>query len=413
MASLSILALQTTTGWFLGLMDSVFHLLRLLPFRPKFFREGWGRDLQAVYGKQEELLNDLQRNGGADCCLRANKIEWEDPTLMQGGVSLRKGTFRSPCADLLPPSSKYCQFYEVSPNSSHQHETKQRNGDDRAHHHDDDDDDEPRVYVILLPATGEMGKRARLETAKYLATTHGWCSLIVTAPFYASRKPASQRLFFLDTVSDLQLQSLAVMFEAATLATHFLSSYAGSYVCISGFSWGGAMSACATTLALLGAGAGGDGGSIRDDDRNLPLQDRIACVPYVGSASPAVLVDGILEQSIDWNMLKGDGREQLWREFYKTQLTTLSSRLPDAAVRKAALCHAVVATHDQFITQRYVDEFLVQLSTMSHQVSTQRLPGGHITAMLARPWVQRNAIVAAIKELTMGKLVSSSKLKAF
>jgi hypothetical protein len=74
------------------------------------------------------------------------------------------------------------------------------------------------VYVVLLPGKGEMIKSSCVKLARKQAILCDYSTpLIGTAPFFASRRPRSQNLFFTKTVSDqlLQVQSLAIINEEA------------------------------------------------------------------------------------------------------------------------------------------------------------------------------------------------------
>lgn len=179
--------------------------------------------------------------------------------------------------------------------------------------------DKPGVFIVMLPATGEVYLSTRLRMARRLAQKFGWSSIIMTAPYYGVRKPKSQTLFFIDSVKDVLLQSQAIVEESAALSLYLLKKknkkgILDSKVYFSGFSYGGAMASCASTFALA---TGGDG-------------RRLACASYVGSASPVCLVDGVLESSIDWSALKPkhdvnerqvETHAKLYKIFNETQLS--------------------------------------------------------------------------------------------
>jgi len=360
---------QQALGWFLGLADYSFKLLQFLPTFPKFFSKGWG-NTQAVLHKHDMLLQQVQQNGAAFLSSKI-ELEWDKDTVekVAKGVTMQKASFESPCADLLPVETKRCQFDIVRPS----HNNNNNNNNNTKH---------PPVYVFMLPATGEEGKRTRLQLAKYLAQQFGWSSVILTAPYYAARKPATQRLYFLNTVADFKLQTFAIAWEAAALATYFVKQQ-NALVCISGFSWGGAAAAAASAIALH-AGIG----------------HSMACVPYVGCSSLAVLVDGIFKDSVDYAAFSNTSsiRRELWRFLYTTQLTTFSERLP-LTTPKAAVCVAITATHDKFIQQHYSHEMVKQLPTFVKKLTVRALAGGHMMAMFLRPWIHRDAILEAVKEL--------------
>jgi hypothetical protein len=362
----------------LGLVDHVFSFLRILgPARPKFFSKGWGKlavpqKVQTAFLKQ--LLAEKNEKIPTAIQLKSDQITW-GKTTEEVSIKIQQASFVSPAANHLPEESKDCRFLMVRPTN-------------KALKKD--------VYVVMLPATGEMGKSTRLNMARFYAKEYGWSSIIITAPFYAARKPSQQKLFLIDTVSDLLLQSIAITQEAACLICYYLQQSSQTKVCVTGFSWGGAMASTSTAAALLG---GADG-------------CRIACVPYVGSASPVCLADGILETSIDWKALKESKdipdfqvRHQLFDEFNKAQLSVITDYLKPLGKERStsvAVVRAVAMCNDYFIRQRHVDSFLVQLRDLSldcRQMTVRWLPGGHVLAALLRPYCHRNAVVDAMQAL--------------
>jgi hypothetical protein len=139
---------------------------------------------------------------------------------------------------------------------------------------------------------------------------------------------------------------------------------------------------------------------------------RIACVPYVGSASPVCLADGILEASIDWKALKENKdtpdyqvRHRLFDEFNKAQLSVITEYLKPLGKERStsvAVLRVVAMCDDYFIRRRHVDSFLVQLRDLSldgRRMIVRWLPGGHVLAALLRPYCHRNAVVDAMQTL--------------
>jgi hypothetical protein len=359
-------------GWVLGILDASFAVLNWVgkTFRvsPKYFSAGWG-NLKAVYQLQDEILQDLQA-GKTQLLDIQNKLLWSKES-SSSTVTIQQGVFTSPCSLLLPEESKLARFHLVTPvnQNNEQHQGQEQ------------------TYVIMLPATGEMGKSARLAMAKQLAHQYGWSSIIVTAPYYAARRPKGQRLFFLNYVSDVVLQSISISLESAAIARYLLHKSPNIRICFTGFSWGGAMTAVSSALTLLADPGHGD---------------RIVAVPYVGSASPVCLADGVLETAMDWKGLHRDRphvseqtiRQALYDELNKTQLTTVTQYLGNGD--RISHVNAVVSSDDRFIKSRYHREFVTQLQGLGKVVDTKVLVGGHITAALVRPTMQRNAIVKAL-----------------
>lgn len=364
-------------SWLLGSVDKSIGLVRwMLPqrARPKFFADGWGK-YELAFGAQDEMLSMLKSSDKRNRFrteLENGSIQWSQP-VVKSSISVTSGAFPSPVAHLLPDKAKLCRFYYVQPIIEEKRKT---------------------VTIIMLPGTGEAGKGDRLKMATQLADECGWSSIIVTAPYYAARKPDNQTAFFVRTVEDLLLQSVAIMQEAAILASYFLHRSEQQRVCITGFSWGAAMASGAAAVALTTAH--------KDAGR------RLACVPYVGCSSPSILVSGVLESSIDWTALQqkpnephGETHAQALEVLGRFHLSPLNDAVQSQNKSIAAL-HIVNMQHDYFIPQRFSREFTAELGRMTSDTSNraaQVLPGGHVVAMLVRPWYQKRAIVDAVHAL--------------
>ena len=162
------------------------------------------------------------------------------------------------------------------------------------------------------------------------------------------------------------------------------------------------MTACATSIALL---TGCDG-------------KRLACVPYVGSATPAVLPDGILESSIDWEALKenhdepiSDVRQRLSSTFIKFNLDKVTALVEDTRLvagntREFSLgsLKVVAMHHDHIIRHSWAKDLISLLmnrlsSSATTKFPAQWLPGGHVMAALYKHRVQTNAIIEAVEGL--------------
>ena len=387
---------------------------------PKFFHHGWG-DLTVAYDAQETFLQRLEQDDLSTITLSNDQIKFTEPTVVSGSktVTIREGQFESPLAYLLPTESKKSLFYVVEPSSSTSSSSSSKPKDD--------------LYVVMMPATGEQGKRERLQVATELATKYGWKSIIVIAPFYGRRKPksSSQRLFFLNTVSDALVQSIAVVQETTAITRYFLNKSSSNNssnprkVVLTGFSWGSAMSSLITTSLLM---SGIDG-------------RRIGHVPYVGSASPGVFVGGVLKNGIDWDALLIDTMERkffpnvtsipeleavMGHELNKTQLVDFIDRYQ----RKLSMMTPNDVSHDHpkklngyhqpypsivrmfcmkndgFITPPYsrvyinhIEQLVQQAPASGHHPRSQCdyrmewLSGGHVVAAMLRPFYQKRAII--------------------
>ncbi len=284
-----------------------------------------------------------------------------------------------------------------------------------------------------------MGKRDRLNMATTLATRHGWCSIIVTAPLYGARKPPLQQSWFIDTVSDYLLQSQAMMEEAAALMLYCLqlsspASHKQPHVCLTGFSWGAAMAGCASCIALLPLVG-----------TTSTASTRIACVSYMGSSTPAVLSDGLLQDMIDWPALMGstssphhhhhqehhsggvdtcpttmaddelleEAKKKLHSVFQDFNLTELLEMLqkrrqnapqPSRSNGCLGALQVVAMQHDHFIRRPWSEAFIADMNQLVHVPTTTQFPvqwlmGGHVVAALVRSRYQTRAIETAVQAL--------------
>mmetsp|Transcript_19496 Transcript_19496/g.46216 ORF Transcript_19496/g.46216 Transcript_19496/m.46216 type:complete len:290 (+) Transcript_19496:259-1128(+) len=286
--------------------------------------------------------------------------------------------------DALPKESMYSKFLLVEPLKKDKEASKTNNG-------------KPKVYVLMLPATGEMGASVRLNMAKTLAIEHGYSSVILTAPYYGERKPKNQTLFFLSSVRDILIQAQGIIEESAAVAVFLLKQSPNNTVLFTGFSFGAAMSSIACSFALK---AGMDG-------------SRLGAALYVGCASPCVLSDGVLEDGIAWEALRGrrggeeptasneshkTTRKVLFEELYKTQLENIKP--PEG--NDAAIVQGNSMEHDHFIKVKYAREFEQQVQATSQQdYQVEWLPGGHVFAALARPLLHKKLIVDTCSKIRM------------
>ena len=166
-------------SWSLGLLDQLFRLMNwvLGSSRPKFFSKGRG-DLESCHQQRRGLLEALanaDKNGiPKKYRLEAKDITWTTQS-QDAVVKTTKGQFLSPLAEFLPEESTMAQFLLVEPSTPKSSATVEK---------------DDRVFVIMLPATGEMGKGTRLALARTLAKEYGWSSVILTAAYYGKRKPS-------------------------------------------------------------------------------------------------------------------------------------------------------------------------------------------------------------------------------
>jgi hypothetical protein len=395
-------------SWLLGQLDLLAYLVGLV-CRPRFLHDGWG-DLNRP--QEEQLKLEQQMLDGSPGIDLDSMIEWElgHVKTLEEGILTCRGSFLSLVSTSLPDEVKWCSFLAVSPGGELWEVGK-----------------EPQCVVIMLSATGEQSSFFRMKQALYLARTRGWSSLIVTAPFYAGRRPKGQVGHFLRTVEHILLQSLAAMSEAALLATWATKRFKRCSVCITGYSWGGAMAGIAGMMA------------VRWSER----PSAIAAVPYVGCSSPAVLVDGIMSADICWEALRkgsaagrygaltlptSEGGESLevTRARLLQCLDSMRSPLleqfvlpvplkggspsvlsaPSVSVpsvpRSLGAVHVVTCHHDLIITKKYSTQLTDSMSRCcsADRLTVQWCSGGHVLAFLRRQSIQVNAILSAVDRVS-------------
>jgi hypothetical protein len=321
-------------------------------------------------------------------------------------VVMREGTARSPCADVLRDEavSTVRVLCVTDAEAALPWEAEAEASPAAA--------PKPSTLVVLLPATGEQGYGERIAIAKRLIrgappSSPVTCFLLM-APYYASRRPAGQRGHYTRFVAEYVAQSLAIMVEGACLIALANTLGAPSAKLVSsGFSWGGAMAGAAGILAtsLLPPGVS---------------STRLCVVPYVGSASPAPLVDGILSGDVSWAALARDmrsvseARDRLRTLLYGTTVRRFTDVLPPGPSPHGHHIAAVVAVgmlDDHFVPPR----FSVELSSALFSVCAGGgrkgegegkgkgrevwYGGGHVAAAIHKTERQSQAIVEALGEL--------------
>ena len=129
----------------------------------------------------------------------------------------------------------------------------------------------------------------------------------------------------------------------------------------------------------------------------------ITVAPYAGSATPTVILEGILEDDIDWEALGGrkEARPKLARIFESAHLKSLSHAILSNSESTARLggVHAVSFLHDYFVSKSFSEDLFECLSSCCFPGVTKEQswrPGGHIAAFLARHQYQHQAIRAAL-----------------
>ena len=247
------------------------------------------------------------------------------------------------------------------------------------------------VYVFMFPSTGEVSNGPRIAMAIRLAQRHGYATIIPTGPYYGTRKPKNQFMFFIRTVTDMLLHSEGVIEEGVLLTQWIMRTKPKALVCHSGFSHGACTSALTSAACIL---MGLDG-------------SRMACAPYTGFASPNVLADGLLEHVLDWGALSDeflDSYEECRHELYKllneSQLDLVVSKVQNPNNRLAVV-RGISFERDGVIQPKYTQDMRRQFAPIvaSGKVEMEWMPGGHPFSLLVRPYFQQRLIASVVEEL--------------
>jgi len=419
----------------MGLVDAGYYAARLIPsstvsIRPLFFSKGWGPELKATMLDFEVALNQLENGERPAVLLPEKSIKytdiapwskpdeelsvWErftssiDPT---SALDVHEVTFDSPY-NRLHSQARVGKFLAVEPRgrdwSKHLQTGLPANVQP------------PSSILFLLPATGEQVVFVRMQQAAALSDTDSLI-IIPDAPYYASRKPENQRGHYCNTVQDYLAQSIGISVETALLAEDMIAKLNPGRIVVSGFSWGAAMTGL-SSLLLTTISA-------------VPVY----AVPYVGSATPAVLVDGILEGDIDFGALERDresikdlkivhgsvlneeqaslvDEEELAKEMHVDKsdikqellqvfLTQHSRRLHNVLMKTDSRLAAVVSSgciSDWFVKPSWVEELHRHLMDLARDRTLCRMTwrqGGHATAFLWRGSWQMQDIRLALPQL--------------
>ncbi|KAJ3090450.1 hypothetical protein HK102_003702 [Quaeritorhiza haematococci] len=312
-------------GFVLGQLDHGYYLLRLAAngsTKPLFFSRGWG-DVDSVKAHMNRLLKRLSTGDRfLDTPSPIDLLEWvpyvgnylgsATAAASSSQVQVFEATFISPVAPLLPAESIIARFLFIAPAhtsytdfvTSHRSNTRNPHSIKRT----------PPAIVLNLPGTGETDYAGRFgwrfHLATQLATERGWCTLLYLPAFHGPRAPAREHsngdYHALDTVADYLTQCLSVYAEGAAILEWAHRMWPESSLCVNGFSWGAAMSA---GVALVASSL-------------VPKTTPLSVAACVGSSTPLVMVDSILEDDIDWGALVSD------EYFAEAMASVASSRSP-------------------------------------------------------------------------------------
>ena len=192
----------------------------------------------------------------------------------------------------------------------------------------------------------------------------------MTAPYYGPRRPAAQTSSHLRTVADYLMQSLAVIVEAVALLRHLARAYPGVPLGVTGISWGGAMAACIGVLCRM----------------------PVACVPCMGSTSPAVVVRGAISWQVAWGQLMAErghtleeAKATLEGEFRVITLATLIelARVGGwAPAPRIAVLISVSAADDHYVVAAEGQELYAAIAPSCGQSELRWIEGGHVSSFV-------------------------------
>jgi hypothetical protein len=384
-------------GWIGGRIDRVYYSASCLvagKARPKLFSRGWG-DSTPLF---EEHARRMQR-------IRSGNSILEEPLLVefeladaasvcQPGVSARYGQATSPLAHLLPPSTAIVHVLYITDAAARAPWDPSVEGAA---------DTRPRRIIVLLPATGEECFTDRVNLSKdFIAQGRksgvSTACVMIMAPFYGTRRPPGQVQGYISTVHHYLAQSLALMLESAGIIgwAHSTAGHVDVRLAVTGFSWGAAMAAASSLMAV----------SV------LPASvaaTRLAVVPYVGSVSPIPLVDGVLADDVDWHALEADSpsggpsaRDRLRALLMSATSEEIVKALADAPwstdTRMLGALHSVGMLHDGFVLTRFSGELHDMLATRTRpgRAHVEWRGGGHVIAYLCKHSVQIPAVLRAL-----------------
>jgi len=254
-----------------------------------------------------------------------------------------------------------------------------------------------RGLVVLTAATGEETYEGRERRFGIPLSKHGIGVLLLTVPYYGSRRPVGQVACYIRTVSEYMLQyvfhicigsrllflflflslslshththhtphthrSLTVLLEGVSVLRWYRKTFPSIPLLVSGLSWGGG------TAASIGIAC-----------RDL---ERFGCVPILGSTSPRAMVEGVLRLSVNWSALDENvdmAREKLERAF---ELLTLETFLDDKEENRIPYVCVLNALSDYYVTAKEGRQMYQTMKRASHRCDMKWIQGGHVTSFV-------------------------------
>ena len=308
---------------------------------PKMYARGFG-SLQEL-----DTLVDRVRTYDPSRPPARLQMRWTDETKGRR-ARIRRGTFESPAADILPPRTRtgHVELHEPLQGAS------------------------GRVCV-LLAATGEEGYALRRRLVGDLLR-EGIGALLLENPFYGVRRPEGQTLSLLRTVRDQFAMNTATVDEARALLRWLRDE--GFVPGASGYSQGGMMTAFAAALS------------------DFP----VAAVPCAsGLRAGPVFTENALQRRFDWDALaRTFGSEGAARRHFAACLDPVDvGRFAPPAHPASAI--VVGSRYDGYIPEHEVE------ALHAHWPGSELrwVPTGHLTGAVLAKRAHLRAIVDAFDRL--------------
>jgi hypothetical protein len=307
----------------------------------KLFEEGFGEvdRLRAISAEIRDYTPE--RDAGVA------RVEWSVPEKNRLGVTIRRGTFESPLARLLPAEARLAHVELLLPKRL-------------------------RGVCLLLAATAEEGFLRRRLFAGHLLR-HGIGTLALESPLYGLRRPTGQLGPRIRTVAEHFALNLATVDEGRALL-RFLRHDVTSTVGVSGFSQGGIMGGFVAALS------------------RFPLA---AVLRGAGDCALPVFTRDALTRVVDWPKLARDAgsRTAAQNLFAEVLAPVRISRHPVPVLPNAAIL--VYGRHDAFVV-RHETEALARHWKGSE---LREKPAGHVTQALFYRSSHARAVLDAFDRL--------------
>jgi len=324
----------------------VFHtfldgLVSRMARKGKLFEGGFG-DVGQLRAISAEIRDYTPERDVGDA-----RMTWDGAERTRLGVRVRRGSFESPLARLLPKEARRAHVELLLPKV-------------------------PRGVCLLLAATAEEGFLRRRLFARHLLR-EGIGTLSLESPLYGSRRPEGQVGPRIRTVVEHFALNLATVDEGRALL-RFLRAEVSPRVGVSGFSQGGFMGGFVAALS------------------RFPLA---AVLRGAGDAAAPVFTRDALSRVLDWPRLVQDaGSQAAAKNLFEEALAPVRiSRHPLPVLPEAAIL--VYGHHDAFVV-RHETQALARYWKGSE---LRERHAGHVTQALFHRTSHTRAVVDAFERL--------------